>query len=102
VAVTERLLDVSDLEPPEPLQKALAVLDTLGPGEYLRFWHRRAPELLYPILDKRGFQHHTHRGPRTPVEVLIWRCGDSEAEAACRALIPAPKAPMVAGSVQAF
>ncbi len=56
------------------------------------FWIKEVSGII-PIADP---------GPRTPVEVLIWRRGDTDAEVACQALIPAPKAPAAAGSVQAF
>ncbi len=95
--VTERLLDVSDLQPPEPLQRAVAALDDLATGQYLRLVHRRDPELLYPILDKRGHACRKRIGREGTVELLIWRRGDRAAEQICRALAgyqdaPAPKA----------
>lgn len=80
-----RLLDVSDLPPPEPLERAVAALGTLGPGEALRLHHRREPCLLYPILDERGFAHLTRSVVDGEVDVWMWRAGDVAAEAAARA-----------------
>ncbi|WP_172838775.1 DUF2249 domain-containing protein [Solemya velesiana gill symbiont] len=37
----ERLLDVSELEPCEPMEQTLQAVDTLEQGEYLRVIHRR-------------------------------------------------------------
>jgi hypothetical protein len=78
----ERVLDVSALPPPEPLERTLESVDTLQPGEYLRMRHRREPWLLFPELDTRGFRYHMQSGTETAFEVFIWREGDAEAEAA--------------------
>ncbi len=80
----ERLLDVSDLPPPEPLEQALVALDTLSPGEYLHMLHRREPYLLYPILEQRGFAHATVQARQGVLEIFVWRQGDASAEAAVR------------------
>lgn len=81
----ERILDVSDLEPPEPLEQVLSALDDLGDGEFLHMLHRREPLLLYPELDRRGFRYLTILDRHYACEVYIWRDGDSVAERACRA-----------------
>ena len=83
----EILLDVSHLEPPEPLQKALEAIENLRQGEHLRMLHRRKPELLYPMLQKRGFSFHTFKGKQVAYEILIWKDGDAEAEARCQSLV---------------
>jgi uncharacterized protein (DUF2249 family) len=80
----EHLLDVSELEPPEPLLKVLAELGTLAPGEYLRMLHRMEPFPLYPILSERGVEHDTRAASRSAYEVLIWHRGDTVAERAAR------------------
>ncbi len=38
-ALAEILLDVSDLEPPEPLTRALDTVEQLTAGQYLRMLH---------------------------------------------------------------
>ncbi len=78
----ERLVDVSELEPCEPLERALAAADSLRPGEYLRLLHRREPFPLYRILADRGFAHRTVPGDRTAFEVFIWRRTDDQARRA--------------------
>lgn len=82
----EQRLDVSALEPPEPLQRVLAALDGLGDGEFLHVLHRREPLLLYPELDRRGFRYLTSFEREYECEIFIWRDGDTAAEAACRSL----------------
>lgn len=42
--------------------------------------HRREPHLLFPELDARGFDYRMQSGAHTAFEILIWRCGDAEAE----------------------
>lgn len=84
-----RILDVSQMEPPQPLQVALAALDTLAPGEYLCLLHRREPVLLYPLLEQRGYAHITCGGSNADdrgiaFRIYIWRLNDACAEAAAR------------------
>jgi hypothetical protein len=84
-----QVLDVSQLEPPQPLQRALAAMDTLATGACLCLLHRRDPLLLYPILEQRAYQHITREIPHadnaTPAfNVYIWRQHDAAAEAAAR------------------
>jgi uncharacterized protein (DUF2249 family) len=69
----ERLLDVRELEPPEPLERVLELLDTLAVGDRLRMLHRRDPHLLYPILAREGFAHRTAATAEGDYEILIWR-----------------------------
>jgi len=68
------ILDVSQLEPCEPLQQILQALPK--PGEYLRVWHRMEPYPLYTILSQRGYAWLTRPGPHTPLEIFIWHSQD--------------------------
>jgi len=76
----EHCLDVSDLEPCEPLERTLEAITQLKAGDYLRVLHRREPHLLYPLLKKGGFAWSTRSGETSRFEVLIWRQGDRSAE----------------------
>lgn len=49
-------LDVSDLPPPEPLERALDALGLLAPGDRLLLHHRRQPYPLYDLLARMGYQ----------------------------------------------
>lgn len=82
IATCEHLLDATELEPPEPLERALTALDDLRPGEYLRLLLRREPFPLYALLDEGGYLHFGRCGQSAPFEVLIWRRGDHMAESA--------------------
>ncbi|HKJ09539.1 MAG TPA: DUF2249 domain-containing protein [Gammaproteobacteria bacterium] len=79
---SECLLDVTALEPPEPLERALEALEHLRPGQYLRLLLRREPFPLYALLDEDGFLHLGRRGEDSPYEVFVWRRGDAAAETA--------------------
>jgi tRNA 2-thiouridine synthesizing protein A len=81
----EVLLDVSELEPPEPLVQSIGAVEQLKAGEYLHLLHRREPCLLYDNLTQRGFASETRAGREVACEVFIWREGDTPAEQAARA-----------------
>lgn len=75
-----RIVDVSDLPPPEPMQVAIAELQRLAADEYLVLAHRREPHPLYTLLATMGYRHRTRRGRATAFEVLIWRGDDAPPE----------------------
>lgn len=93
--MAEQLLDVSDLEAPEPLLKAIDALQALPAGDYLRFCHRMKPCHLYQFLEENGFCADTRQGQRSACEVFIWQQHDSraatDAAAAAAQLPPWPK-----------
>ena len=80
----EQVLDVSHLEPCEPLERILATIPNLQAGEYLRVLHRMEPQPLYPILTEKGYAWLTQEGQDVQIEVYIWRNTDAQAEAAAR------------------
>lgn len=77
-----RLVDVSALPAPEPLQAALAALAGLAADEYLVLAHRREPVPLYELLAAAGYRHRVRRGRATAIEVVIWRADGPDPEAA--------------------
>jgi len=85
----EHLLDVRNMELPEPLLRALGELESLSPGDYLRILSHRDPVLLYPMLASQGFSYTRQRNPGEIYEILIWRAGDIDAEQAAHALATA-------------
>lgn len=70
--VTVHELDVRELEPPEPMQRALDAIARLKPGEQLLMRHHREPYPLYAILNERGFSHRTTQLADDSYEILIW------------------------------
>ncbi len=80
-------LDVSQLACPEPLEAVLEHLGQLKQGEFLHVTTRRDPALLYPMLEKRGFDYLACPDEHICCGILIWRLGDRAAESAARALL---------------
>jgi uncharacterized protein (DUF2249 family) len=58
-AAATGVLDTRDLEPPEPLVRILAAVESLGRGAVLRAQTDRRPLHLYPELDARGLHYVT-------------------------------------------
>jgi TusA-related sulfurtransferase len=81
----ERILDVRGLEQPEPLLRALAELESLLPGDYIRMLSHRDPLLLYSMLESQGFSYTRCKDSGSVYEILIWRAGDVAAERAAHA-----------------
>ena len=52
-----RVIDGRDMEPPEPLELAVAELATLAPGEELVMLLRCEPLPLYAILERNGYRY---------------------------------------------
>ncbi len=78
----ERILDVSDLEPCEPMERTLQAVGDLNEGDYLRVIHRREPHLLYPVLEKMGFDWRSRPGGASEFEIFIWKRADRMAGSA--------------------
>jgi uncharacterized protein (DUF2249 family) len=85
---TERFLDLSGLEPPEPLDRALHAADTLRAGEYLRMVFPRLPQPLFALLDLYDVEYRSDPGAGPTWEVRAWRKGDAEAAQAANAGVP--------------
>ena len=83
----EVVLDVSELEPPEPLVLTLEAAEQLLPGQYLRMLHRRDPCMLFVNLDDYHFKYYQRKGTSSAVEVFIWSENDTDAAAAVEAII---------------
>jgi len=81
----EHYLDVSMLEPCEPMEQTLAAIENLPQGDYLRVIHRREPHLIYPMLEKAGFAWRSVAGGPSEVQIYIWHQGDRIAEDAVTA-----------------
>ncbi|MCW8956326.1 MAG: DUF2249 domain-containing protein [Gammaproteobacteria bacterium] len=75
----EIILDVHDLQPPEPMQQALDALDKLMPGEYLRMIHRMQPFPLFNILAENNFRYLVKPGAKG-FDIFIWKISDKDSE----------------------
>ena len=54
-----RVIDGRGLEPPEPLELAVAALPTLAPGDELVMLLHCEPLPLYSILERNGFRYRS-------------------------------------------
>ncbi len=70
---TTLVLDVRGLEPPEPLMRTLAALETLPEGHQLLQVNARVPQFLFPMLVERGFACDVDESHADRVLVRIWR-----------------------------
>jgi len=66
-----RVIDGRDMEPPEPLELAVAELGKLAPGEELVMLLRCEPLPLYAILDRNGYRYRSERRADGSNEVHI-------------------------------
>lgn len=68
----QQQIDVSALEPPEPLEQILDALADLPSGDWLRVRHRRDPVPLYRMLRDMGYRWRTEFLAPERFEILIW------------------------------
>jgi uncharacterized protein (DUF2249 family) len=69
----ERTIDVRWLEPPEPFERVLAELETLGPGQTLRVLVHREPHPLYRWLAREHYQYRARFDAEGWFEIRITR-----------------------------
>jgi hypothetical protein len=81
--IKELLLDVSDLEAPEPLTKIIYLINKLELLSYLRVIHRKEPFPLYSILHENGFDYKAIKMHNSEYTILIWRVSDIETANHC-------------------
>ncbi|MES9904848.1 MAG: DUF2249 domain-containing protein [Sedimenticola sp.] len=74
-------LDVSMFEPCEPLERTLKATGELAQGDYLKVIHRREPKLLYPMLERAGFDWLCLEQGADLYNIYIWCRDDKAAEA---------------------
>lgn len=65
------IVDGRELEPPEPMERVLTALDTLQPGQRLRFLIHREPYPLYNILRRYQYHYQTTALADATFEILI-------------------------------
>lgn len=67
------MLDVRGLQPPEPLVRTLAALETLSAGQQHVQVNERVPQLLLPMLAERGYACELDESRADRVLLRIWR-----------------------------
>jgi len=76
----KQYLDVSQLEPPEPMTAILDALDELPSGGFLYVYHSREPFLLYNVLQKMDMKWLTRCDNDGMFHIVIWPESDLSAE----------------------
>ena len=71
------VLDVRDLDPPEPMVRTLAALEKLPAGGTLVQVNERVPQFLLPRLEELGFEHSIRDDGAGVVRVFIRRAADT-------------------------
>ena len=69
----EILLDVSDLEAPYPLVKAIEALNMLKDDEILIFRHRMNPQMLFQNIAALGLQFEIIKEDENEFEMRIYK-----------------------------
>lgn len=70
-------LDVSQLDPPEPMERILAALANLPAGDQLQVIHWREPHPLYLLLQSAGYAWET-TAVAQGYNILIWKADASK------------------------
>ena len=68
-----RVIDGRELQPPEPLELALAALDTLPDGEELELLLYCQPRPLYQVLQRNGYGWREETLADGTHSIHIWR-----------------------------
>jgi len=68
-----RIVDLRDLEAPEPMQKILLACAQLGPDDKYLAHLPHVPNLLFPHLETRGLHWQVHENTDGSALILIRR-----------------------------
>ena len=77
-------IDVSELEPPEPMERIIAHLKQLQAGQLLRVRHHREPFPLYPMLEEARYKYCCIPSGTEAFLIYIWPHAAQVNEAICR------------------
>ncbi len=77
-------IDVSELEPPQPMERILEQLRQLQPGFALKVHHRREPIPFYPMLEELGFSKRCNQLADNRFTIYIWPTTDADLDMYCQ------------------
>jgi len=77
--LVETTLDARDMAPPEPFDKATAILRQLRPGQYLRMLHRRVPYPLFEFCRAMSLAYAVQEEAPAACEIIIYFPADEQA-----------------------
>ena len=66
------VLDVRSLDPSATRERVAGAIGSFGDGDTLKVLMDRDPHVLYPMLERGGFRHHSEPGSTADYEVTIW------------------------------
>ena len=69
----EYVVDARGLEPPEPFERTMEMLDRLPDGEKMLLLLYREPHPLFRVLSRNGYQHAVELGEDGTYAIRIWR-----------------------------
>ena len=69
----EIIVDVHELQSPEPMEIMMKALTELQQGEYIKMQHRMQPFPLYDILLENGFRYEIMDGE---FDIFVWFAKD--------------------------
>jgi hypothetical protein len=75
--LVEKFIDASEMEPPEPLERALSVLAELQPGQYLHMLIGRIPYPLFDYCSRHSLEYRVRTGDTAGYDIYIWNRADS-------------------------
>ncbi|MGF1694378.1 DUF2249 domain-containing protein [Vibrio lamellibrachiae] len=79
-------LDVSELEPPQPMHQITAALQKLNAGEVLAVKHRRKPVPLFEMIAAR-FEYLCDEVTPSHFQLYFWRVKDNDAKSLAEQLL---------------
>ena len=68
-----QIIDCRNLFPPEPMERILEAVETLGKDQAILMIHHKRPRLLYAKLEERQCDSETKILEDGSVQVLIWK-----------------------------
>jgi uncharacterized protein (DUF2249 family) len=68
-----QVIDCRALVPPEPMERILESVETLGKDQAILMIHHKIPRLLYAKLEERHCDSETKTLEDGSVKVLIWK-----------------------------
>jgi len=77
--LVETTLDARDMAPPEPFDRATAILRQLQPGQYLRMLHRRVPYPLFEFCRTMSMAYSVNEDAASACEIIIYFSTDEQA-----------------------
>ena len=82
----EIILDVHEMQSPEPMEVVMKGLESLQQGEYLKMLHRMQPFPLYDILLENGFRYKVTDG-EFGFDIYMWLAKDKKTGELIKSLI---------------